>query len=158
MAGRTEVRIAKQPVFRIHTDLKSAYPTVNANMELERLLMASAIEVRKDDSADRQFLERTGLRELQQRDTWRYLTGIARVRSNHDMLPVRTCFGEGCDTNEALTPLVSGHVAWCGNIAAVCERRMGRGVGCRGSYYHWPTPSWVRVYTSRRYGQIGSQL
>ena len=86
--GRSEVRIRRKVCDVIHTDFKSQYPTVNALLMLQDLLLAERIEVRGGPSHVEEiqaFLEAVTLDDLQRPDIWPKLRSIVRVRPNDDI-------------------------------------------------------------------------
>jgi len=91
--GRSDVRIRLHPVEVIYCDFKSQYPTVNALMGLQDLLIAERVDVR-DCAADvRGWLATLTPADLQQPDVWRRLRCLVKIRPNGDVLPVRAEYG-----------------------------------------------------------------
>ncbi|MHA6288663.1 hypothetical protein [Maricaulis sp. CAU 1757] len=87
--GRAEVGIRRQPTEVIYTDFKSMYPTVNALMGLWRFVIAEGFTWADDTEGTRAFLSRTTRQDFQDRETWRALTTLVKVRPDEDLLPVR---------------------------------------------------------------------
>jgi hypothetical protein len=78
--GRSEVRIRLQPIEVRYCDFKSQYPTVNAQMGLQDLLLARTITVRDVTAETRDFLATIRLEDLQQPETLRRLRGLVKLR------------------------------------------------------------------------------
>ena len=93
--GRAEVRW-RRTVKRVrYCDFKSMYPTVNALMDLWRLVIAEHIDPVDATEVAREFLRDAALADFQHRAAWRYLGVIVRVRPDHDLFPVRGKFANG---------------------------------------------------------------
>jgi hypothetical protein len=88
----------------MHCDFMSQYPTVNALMNLQELLLASTVAaVPACPDEVRKRLHHLTLDELQQPATWRRLRVLLKVRPHGDILPVRSTFGDDiAATNIAL--------------------------------------------------------
>jgi len=81
--GRSEVHIRLRPVDVIHADYKSEYPTINALMGLQDILIAERVETRDCTDDVRAWLhdhEGDMLTMLQQQSTWRLLRKLAVCR------------------------------------------------------------------------------
>lgn len=91
--GRSDVRIRLQPVEVIYCDFKSQYPTVNALMGLQDLLIAERVDVRDCTADVRGWLATLTPADLQQPDVWRRLRCLVKIRPNGDVLPVRAEYG-----------------------------------------------------------------
>jgi hypothetical protein len=87
--GRSEARIRHQIIECMLADFRSQYTSVNALMKLQELLLAICVNVVRNSNSAREFLETTGLNELQKKDTWPKLRGFARIRPSGDGLPFR---------------------------------------------------------------------
>jgi hypothetical protein len=108
--GRSEVRIRLQPTEVRYCDFKSQYPTVNALLGLQGLLLARTVMVRDATPEVRDFLATVRLEDLQHVETWRRLRGFVKLRPSGDLLPVRAQFGpEGRNIADAY---VSGPPIW----------------------------------------------
>jgi hypothetical protein len=117
--GRSDVRIRHQIVRVRVADFTSQYPSNNALMGLQDLVTAEKIGVKRDDPGARRFLETVELGDLQAKETWRKLRGIALVKPGDmqaDILPFRTMYGEKADgtlsTNIGVNKIVSACPAW----------------------------------------------
>jgi hypothetical protein len=124
--GRSEVRVRRKVCDVIHTDFKSQYPTVNALLKLQDLLLAERIEVRGGPSHVEEvqaFLDAVTLEDLQRPDTWPKLRSIVRVLPNDDIPPVRTTYDEeGPDTNIGVNRVLSGLPTWYTLADAVASK------------------------------------
>ncbi len=116
--GRSEVRIRLQPTEVIYTDFKSQYPTVNALMRLQDLLLAERIEVRQGVEVAAEvrawlaLVAANGPDELHSSEAWQRLRCLVKVRPAGDLLPVRARFApHGGETNIAVTYL-TGLPVW----------------------------------------------
>jgi hypothetical protein len=65
-------------------DFRSQYPSANALMKLQELLLAVYVDVVRKASSAREFLETVSLDELQKKDAWPKLRGFARIRPGGD--------------------------------------------------------------------------
>ena len=111
--GRSEVRIRLLPTEIIYTDFKSQYPTGNALMGLQELLLAERIELKSCADDVRDFLSTLVLNQLQHRATWKKLRCIVQVIPDGDILPVRTEYdAAGRTTNIGVNPLTSSIPTW----------------------------------------------
>jgi hypothetical protein len=114
--GRSEVRVRHENVEVIHCDFKSEYPTVNALMGLQDLLIANEIGVRRDALETRRFLQSCTLADLQNKETWKKLRGVVLIEPDNDILPFRAQYGEKEDgalsVNIGINQVVSACPAW----------------------------------------------
>lgn len=91
--GRSEVRIRLEPTEVIVCDFKSQYPTVNALMDLQELLLADRVTAQDCTNRIREWLQTLRLGDLQTRQTWKNLRVFVKVRPDGDLLPVRVEYG-----------------------------------------------------------------
>jgi hypothetical protein len=91
--GRSEVHIRLQPTEVLYCDFKSQYPTVNALMGLQDLLLAKRILVRDATADVRNLLTTICLEHLHDPAYWRRLRVLVKLRPDADSLPIRTQFG-----------------------------------------------------------------
>jgi hypothetical protein len=92
--GRSEVRVRHELRETIVADFRSQYSTINALMRLQDLLIAERIEAIEGGSASEaaRFLRGVTLADLQRKETWPKLRGVALIKPAGDILPVRTVF------------------------------------------------------------------
>ena len=93
--GRSEVRCRLDLRRGMQADFKSQYPTVNALMKLQDLMIAETIKAVIDDTGRgpaAQFLHDVTLADLQRKETWPKLRGVALVDPRNGVLPVRTVY------------------------------------------------------------------
>jgi hypothetical protein len=110
--GRSEVRIRLTPTEVLYCDFKSQYPTVNALLELQDLLLARTVTARDVTNEIHSFLAALQLKDLQRAETWRRLRVLVKLRPYGDLLPVRAQFGPiGAGRNIA-DAHVSGPSVW----------------------------------------------
>jgi hypothetical protein len=108
--GRSEVRIRLQPTEVLYCDFKSQYPTVNALLGLQALLLAQEVTVREATADVQALLSGLTLDRLQVPAFWRRLRVLVRIRPNNDLLPVRAEYGpEGRNIADAS---VTGPPIW----------------------------------------------
>jgi len=113
--GRSEVHIRLQPVDVIHCDFKSEYPTVNALMEMQDILIAEHVDTRDCTDDVRVWLhDHKGdmLTMLQQHSTWRLLRKLVKVKPNGDILPFRSTYNDGQAATNIGQQYVYGLPAW----------------------------------------------
>jgi hypothetical protein len=119
--GRSEVRIRKKPCEVMLVDFKSQYPTVNALMGLQQLLLAERIDIKQGPEHLAEicaFVDRIKLEDLQRSATWPKLRCYVRVVPDGDVLPFRTQYDEQGGTNIGLNS-VSGSTPVCCALADV---------------------------------------
>jgi hypothetical protein len=92
--GRTEVRIRLQPTEVIYTDFTSEYPTVNALMDIQALLLAEKIDVQTCLGEAQHLLATLTVDDLLMKKTWPLLRCFVKIIPNCDLLPIRTTYGE----------------------------------------------------------------
>jgi hypothetical protein len=92
--GRSDVRIRHKVVEIIKPDFRSQYPSVNTLMKLQELRIAERIEAIEGGPNDKaaRFLRGVTLDDMQNKDTWPKLRGVALIRPAGDILPVRTVY------------------------------------------------------------------
>jgi DNA-binding XRE family transcriptional regulator len=98
--GRTEVRERLKPIEVIYCDFKSQYPTVNALMGLQDLLLAKEVNTRECTREAQELLERVTPDDLLRPETWKNLRILVKVLPRGDLLPVRTDYGTGKQTGD----------------------------------------------------------
>jgi hypothetical protein len=129
--GRCEVRIRIDEAWVIHCDFKSQYPTVNALMGLQELLIAKEIGVRTDSPKAKLFLNSVTLDDLRKKETWRKLRGVALIAPDDDILPYRARYGEdnedgSLNVNIGVNRVITACPQWC-TFADVIESKLLRG-------------------------------
>jgi hypothetical protein len=94
--GRSGVRIRHKIRETIQADFKSQYSAINILMKLQDLLIAERVEaIRGDRNGEAaRFLRGVTLADMQQKDTWLRLRGVALIKPRGDILPVRTVFND----------------------------------------------------------------
>jgi hypothetical protein len=111
--GRAEVRIRLQPTEVIVADFKSQYPTVNALMDLQSLLLAKTIEIKHCPEQVRDWLTSLTVDDLQRPETWKRFRCIVQIKPNADILPVRTNYGDDSTAlNTGLNHVTSPIPTW----------------------------------------------
>ena len=94
--GRSGVRVRHKIRETIQADFKSQYSAINILMKLQDFLIAEHVEaVRGDRNSEAAlFLRGVTLADMQQKDTWLKLRGVALIKPQGDILPVRTVFND----------------------------------------------------------------
>jgi len=111
--GRAEAHIRLKPVQVIYCDFKSQYPTVNALMGLQEMLLATDLSTRDATAAVRELLSDPHLLErLQQPETWRRLRCLVKLLPCDDILPVRADYAGKGVSNIGLNYLTSATSLW----------------------------------------------
>jgi hypothetical protein len=115
--GRAGVRVRHVIVEVVYVDFKSQYPTINALMKLQDLLIAGQVGVHRDRKQAFNFLRDVTLGDLRDRETWPKLRGVALVDPNDDILPCRTRYGAENDdgslnVNIGINRIISACPAW----------------------------------------------
>jgi hypothetical protein len=88
--GRSEARYRHVIMECMLPDFRSQYPSVNALMKLQDLLLCERLDVHRNSNTAKLFLEAVDLTDFQDPATWPKLRGFARVRpSDNDVLPLR---------------------------------------------------------------------
>lgn len=87
--ARSEVKIRLKPTLIRYCDFKSQYPTVNALLHLQDLLLAEYITVENCTDRTRKFIQHIQLEDLQKQETWVQLRVLVKVKPNEDILPCR---------------------------------------------------------------------
>lgn len=93
--GRSEAHIRRSVVPVVYNDFSSMYPSVNANLHLWDLLTAKEIEPVECAAEVRGLLSSLTVETLLDKAAWPKLRGIALVRPDGDLLPLRTEYAEG---------------------------------------------------------------
>ncbi len=88
--ARSEVKIRLEPTEIRYTDFKSQYPTVNALLGLQDLLLAEYVRVEHRTDGVQRFLNQVTLADLQSPATWRKLRGcFVKLAPDYDVLPAK---------------------------------------------------------------------
>lgn len=87
--GRAEVRWRRTPKRVHYVDFKSMYPTVNTLMGCWAFVTAEGFTTHDGTEAVRTFLGELTTEAMFSPAAWRSLIGLARVRPDGDLLPVR---------------------------------------------------------------------
>jgi hypothetical protein len=90
--GRAEVHIRKQPVPVTYIDFTSMYPTMFELLGLQDYVIADSIDIIEDKEFPR-LLDKITLSDLQDKGVWRKFRGIALVKADADIFPIRAKYG-----------------------------------------------------------------
>jgi hypothetical protein len=110
--ARTECRIRGVKVPVTVVDFTSMYPTVNALMGMWGLLTARDVLVRDETDRVRDMLETVTLDDCFTPAQWRRFIGIARIRPDDDVLPVRAQYGADSNYNIGVNHLTYDGDLW----------------------------------------------
>ena len=144
--GRSEVKCRNTLVECIYADFKSQYPTVNALMNLQEIVLAEEIDFGRDIYEVKKFIDTISAADLQKRETWLKLRGICRIIPNADILPIRTFYDtSGVNTNIGLNYATSNFPCWY-TIADIVVSRLLTG----------KTPEIIEVMTIQPKGRIAT--
>ncbi|WP_165960886.1 DNA polymerase [Actinocrispum wychmicini] len=111
--ARTECRIrgARVPVTLV--DFTSMYPTVNALMGMWDLLKARDVNIVEATDSIRELIDTHHLDDyFTNRNLWHQFVGIARIRPDGDVLPVRAQYGDGSTYNIGVNHLTYDGDLW----------------------------------------------
>lgn len=110
--GRAEVHIRKVVTPTVYCDFKSMHPTVCANMNLWRFIIADGMD-EEDATADVQaFLDSATAETMLQREVWQGLAVICSLRPSDDVFPVRAKYAPGAGANIGVNHLTSREPFW----------------------------------------------
>jgi hypothetical protein len=110
--GRAECHIRKAIVPVAYLDFTSMYPTVDSLMDLWQFLVCERTQHRIETSQVRSLLKQANLFEmLFDQAAWPQLRGIALIRPDGDLLPIRTRLG-GTNSTIALAYITSKEPMW----------------------------------------------
>lgn len=110
--GRAECMVRRLNVPVTLVDFTSMYPTVNALMRLWGLLTAQRVDVVDASSEVRVMLDTITLEDCFDKSTWTKFVGIARIKPNGDVLPVRAKYGADNAYNIGINHLTTDTDMW----------------------------------------------
>ena len=110
--GRAECRLRRTPVPVVYCDFKSMYPTVCALMNIGGLLTAETIDTTDATTDVQQLLNDINADDCFEAKLWPQLVGIAQLRPDDDVLPVRARYGAGPNWQIGVNPLTSEAPMW----------------------------------------------
>lgn len=110
--GRVEVRIRKKPVKVTYLDFTSMYPSLYILLSLDKILKAEQVKYVDETKSTQEFLERVTLDDLQNKDTWKRLNCICRLKPDNDILPVRSHYSNNHVYNIGVNYLKSNVNIW----------------------------------------------
>ncbi|MBS0424231.1 MAG: helix-turn-helix domain-containing protein [Proteobacteria bacterium] len=118
--GRSEVMIRLHSVECMMVDFTSQYPSVNALMANQSLLLAESIERRDNTDWVRAFLKDLSPETLLNPEIWPKLRSMVKLIPRGDILPIRARFAGPADPpNIAVTPVFCAEAIWY-TLADVC--------------------------------------
>lgn len=110
--GRSEVRTRRVHVPAEVHDFTSMYPTVNSLTGLWGMLISDRVTADEDTDRVRAFLDQVTVEDCYRPEMWRGLVGLAKIRADGDVLPVRASFERGESPVIGLQPLHSDRATW----------------------------------------------
>jgi hypothetical protein len=91
--GRVETRVRHVPTLASYNDATSMYPSNFCRMRLWEFVIANDVVV-EEDTEFKEFLENVKLEDLTENKIWSSeLRGLALVRVNNDIFPIRGLYG-----------------------------------------------------------------
>ncbi len=108
--GRVDTMIRKSRVAVVHTDFLSMYPTVNSLMHIWDLIIARAVKVVLATKKTQALLEAVTAEGCFHQEIWPQLRGMALIRPQGDLLPVRAQYGKGLQIGQ--NPFHSSKPQW----------------------------------------------
>lgn len=138
--ARTECHIRRQPMPVAQLDYTSMYPTVNTLMGMWRILTAQRVDVRHARNRVQKLLNTVTLDTCFDPATWSHVVGIAKIRPQGDILPVRAKYNgkswnigvNYCTTDEELwyaIPDLVASVILTGQVPEVLDAIIFQPVG-----------------------------
>jgi len=116
--GRSEINIRLNPVRGRLRDFSGEYPVSCALMHIQDFLLSENINIDRSDEARERIqallsLPINALLEyLHDKNNWRQLTTLVKIKPDGDRLPLRTNYGDGNSTNIALPYVTSEIPLW----------------------------------------------
>lgn len=118
--GRSEVMMRLHSKECMMVDFTSQYPSVNALMDNQSLLLAERIERRDNTEWVRTFLKDLAPETLLDKKIWPKLRSMVKLTPQCDILPVRARLAAPADPpNIAVTPVFAAQAIWY-TLADVC--------------------------------------
>ncbi|MFC7291192.1 DNA polymerase [Hirschia litorea] len=122
--GRAEARIRREITQVHYADFKSMYPTVNALMGLSRFLIADGYTQSDTTQNTQEFLNTATLEDLQSKSTWKQLTTLVWLKSDDDLLPFRSKYGDEKGTLTIGLNHISSDTTLCYSLADVLASKI----------------------------------
>jgi hypothetical protein len=111
--GRAECKIRNTPMPVVLTDFSSQYPTINSLLGNPEVLNAESLSFEDVTGEVRALVERITLDNCFDPLTWKALKFFARIRPDHDVLPVRAEYSEdGVTKNIGVNSFSSDKSIW----------------------------------------------
>jgi hypothetical protein len=111
--GRAECRIRRVPVPVVYCDFLAMYPTVCSLLQAWKLLCSERMKVDSRAGARvTELLNHADPDDWLTRERWPELIGIARIRPDGNVLPVRARYGPGPSWQIGVNPLTSDESLW----------------------------------------------
>ena len=110
--GRSEVRIRRQIRQVILCDFLSMYPTVCTLMGLWRFVIAKGMTWHDTTAETTKLLAGANVQTLQNKEAWRSLTTLVRVRTAGDIVPVRANYPGSQESTIGLNHLSGDTPLW----------------------------------------------
>lgn len=97
--GRTDNRIRKKPVKVDYLDFTSMYPSLYVLLGLDKYLKADKIILIYNTDEVQRILNDITINDLQNKETWKKLACICRLKPDGEILPVRANYAGKSDYN-----------------------------------------------------------
>ena len=110
--GRTEVRIRKDPMQVTYLDFTSMYPSLYVLFGMDAILKAKSIKIVHNTIEVQDLLDRITPEDLQNKETWKKLVGICRIKPDNDILPVKSKYGNKTVRNIGINYVKSNVSLW----------------------------------------------
>ncbi len=110
--GRSEVRVRRQITRVLYADFLSMYPTVCSLLGLFNYVRSKGIRTRDVTAATRAFLETVTPDELQDKENWKRLAILVKVKPSGDLFPVRMKYSKGSSYTIGLNHLTTETLMW----------------------------------------------
>jgi hypothetical protein len=143
IGGRVENKIRKV-VTRVDVlDFLSMYPTVCTLQNLWKFVIADHVEHQEATDEIKNFIDKFTLEDVQNRESWTRLQGIALIEPEGDVLPLRTKYGQKHVWNIGISHVTSKIPLWY-SLADVIASKL----------YTGKTPKILKAY---RFVPVGVQ-
>lgn len=119
--ARSEIHIRRKPVQVLYCDFKSQYPLVNALLQSQKYLLAEYVQIHHCIDLAQELIDTITLEDLQDKETWSYLSILVKVQTYGHILPTRfsvnkvTAYGETISND-------SNHTAWYSLLDVVASK------------------------------------
>lgn len=111
--GRAECKIRNTPLPVVLTDFSSQYPTINSLLGNPDVLIAENLLFEDATDEVRKFVGVTALDDCFKQENWKKMKFFARIRPDHDVVPVRAEYhDDGVTKNIGMNYFTSSEPIW----------------------------------------------